>query len=334
MHTFTLVDSKALGIKIPPRALVVSHSADVEPSGLVAIKVVEPFTWAWLGIKLAEGVVSYIGGKLFQEAFFPDVSNNDVIDALSRKIDEAVQRLQKYIDAKLEQKLVDTAQRKVFTLYALMREFENDPTGDPARLSIINAESRELWDLLDGRGEAAFIPACHAASLKLAALSIIQRKSKSKGGLQNMVEFAELAITRITAWQQAIWENNFIYELTPPACNRDRDCGCSNAPPFKTTAGPGEGSGYAFGNCSCAASFRVNGRTLTFQGEGSGTISSAEDDAFKSAMQRAGGSYRNWKNQKDVILPQVQSELIAPSGWMLMQFGQARDVALEMQKAM
>lgn len=308
--------------------LVVGRRDIFSTSSQLDVYVAEPFTWAWLGIKLAEGVVSYIGGKIFSEAFFPEYSNADVVNALSRKIEEAVRLLQQYIDTRLEQQIIDTSQRKLYSIYTLLREYTNAPRGDAGRLSTVNAEATILWDLLYSRGDAAFIPACLAASVKVAALTTRYKETRDAGDRRNVIEFLDIAINGIGRWLEKIYTANHVFELTPLAvidCTDTRQCEVE--PRFQKQSGD-EAAITAPLRCyrvyKCTSSFRANGIANNFESE----WLTDKDDSFDQAMSRARGPYENWVARRDVIEPYVNQQLLMPARFILEKLAECRTKVL------
>jgi len=305
--------------------LLIAHDPAPSGEGEVEVQVIEPFTWAWLGLKLVEGVVAWVGGKVFQQAFFPDVSNSQVVEALSRKIDEAVQILQQYIDARIDAETVDVAQRRLFSVYTLLREYANAPTGDPGRLSNVNATATELWNILYSRGQAAFIPACLAASLKVAALWTRYSESKHPGDRINVIEFLDLAIGSISKWKELIYNHNHVFELTPVAidgeCHDDGQGGASGrggggVKPFIENS---RGHGLLQMECTAWARFRANGQEFKYWGGGT-----TGDAARNRASAQAYTAYNVWNNRKVVVEPYVRENLILPAEYIVTKLTECR----------
>jgi hypothetical protein len=294
-------------------AILILRKSNETNDLITDVHFLDPFTWEWLIVKFAEGIASYVAGKTFQEVFFPSISNAKVIEALSHKIEEAVSILQKYIDEKFEMHDAQIAQRQVYTIYTLLREYTNAPHGDIGRLSTVNHDATELWNFVYLRGEAAFIPGCLAASLKVAALWTRYRETKDNGDRQNVKEFIEIAIQSISNWKAEIYKRNHVFELTEITTN------CSsedvNVP---HEGGPGK---YNLSEWTCWSDFRANGNNFSFSSDPG---KPHRDEAYGNSVSKAAQRRNIWLNQRDVVEPFVIKNLIYPADYIIARLKDAQ----------
>jgi hypothetical protein len=102
---------------------------DGNGSGAVAkptpVIVIEPITWGWLALKLCEGVISYIGGKLFAQ-FIGDTSltKRDLKDLLTEFISviAALLRTQLELNDKRQIEASSASLQSLFELYLTNRD--------------------------------------------------------------------------------------------------------------------------------------------------------------------------------------------------------------------
>ena len=59
----------------------------VSPTNSVSIEVVDPYTWAWVGEKLAEGIIAWIGAQLFSQLVGNIFGGNSVSDVLTKMVE-------------------------------------------------------------------------------------------------------------------------------------------------------------------------------------------------------------------------------------------------------
>jgi hypothetical protein len=312
---------KILETTIGDSLLVITPKTDARP---VLIQVVEPFTWAWLGIKLAEGVVAYIGGKLFEAAFFPNTNNETLIRAISEKIDEAVLKLQRYIDEALEAQVVEEQIRTGLALYNSLREHANDPGGTD--LKDINVRASVLWSQLYQRGESAFLPACLAASLRSAVLNtrfLEAEKADKKGARANLIGFLDEAIASLSLWKDKIFNRYHVFELSElplPICHDDPEIDPGPGPKTPAFAEPTFIRRIVH-HWSCFTSFRANGSEYRFPNRFDHSV---EADAFNEVFNNAHASYDQWVKRRNETEPFVLDNLLIPAETIIAHLREAR----------
>ncbi len=310
--------SAVLQREIGDAVLLVSPRTETQP---VAIQVVEPFTWAWVGIMLAEGVLAYVGGKIFEAAFFPNSKNEDLIRFISAKIDEAVAKLQRYIDEALEELTVRNALRDSLGLYNSLREHVTDPGATD--LKSINQRANELWSELFRRRESAFMPACLTASLKAATLHtrfLEASKAEKNGARENLIRFLDEAIASLSQWKEEIFRKHHIFELTDvelPACHDEPEF---DPGPRSPTLDESFSLRRIIHHWTCSTGFRANGRPFTFS---SGDRRN-QDDAFNDVMNQAQAAFAVWRRRRDETEPFVRDNILIPGEAIIARLREAR----------
>lgn len=152
----------------------------------------EPFTWAWVAIKLAEAAITYIGGKIL--ASLLDANDNSNFEQL---INNAVIELKRFIKQTLIQQVVDDCQDRVNTIKRDLLAYENAPNSSDHRLKNADLESSRLMSTLKSAGRVGIGPYTQSVSLRLLTLKIRAIK-ESKDEFTNLISAVDEAVDHVS----------------------------------------------------------------------------------------------------------------------------------------
>lgn len=179
------------------KPIIISEKAD-KNSPLIAkrqsseiVLLVEPFTWAWVAITLAEGAIAYIGGQ----AIASILGNNVDVKVL---IENAVKELKQFIKEALLQDDIDKCQARINSLTRDLLAYENSPNTSKHRLDNADIESSLLMSTLSSKGKAGIAPYAQAVSLRLLALQVRAKALKEKKELKNLISTVDEAVSHVS----------------------------------------------------------------------------------------------------------------------------------------
>lgn len=141
---------------------------------------IEPFTWAWVALKLAEGAVSYVGGQTLASVLGRK-------EDIAHLINNAVTELKTYIKASLEQQVIDECQSMVNALARDLLSYENAPRSSDHLLNNAEIESGLLMSRLAPIHRAGLGSYVQAVSLRLITLQVRANHFNDKNILRNLV---------------------------------------------------------------------------------------------------------------------------------------------------
>lgn len=144
-----------------------------------SVVLAEPFTWAWVGLKLAEGVVAWAGGKVAESLFFSEPKVSDLIE-------EAVKELKRFVAEELERREIDIIKADLRSSTRLLGEWINAPRHSRDRVTLAHENSVRSYERLSVKG----LPACtifsDAVSIHLHVLLARYYSFGEKGELKNI----------------------------------------------------------------------------------------------------------------------------------------------------
>ncbi len=123
------------------------------------------FTWAWIGVKIGEGILANAGGLIFSKLLSSVFGGPTLEEMLNRQLER--------ISQEVERRLVENDLRNyrglLSTVSSLMTEYQNNPANkDRLNYSII--KSRELVDLCQTISFTGYPSFIAAATIRLAVL--------------------------------------------------------------------------------------------------------------------------------------------------------------------
>lgn len=157
--------------------------------GLAHAKSADPFTWAWLGIKLAEGAVAWLGGKII-DSFFRD-NGRDIFEVFKD-----------IVRGELAQEALRRALSRLHSVEESFKDYHS--AGGQDR---IEHATRDITDLISefqslGReGHHGFITASALKVLILQERETIFRRSESENILRIATNIREFTVEVLRDWE-------------------------------------------------------------------------------------------------------------------------------------
>jgi hypothetical protein len=169
----------------------------------VGVAVIEPFTWAWVGLMICEGILQAIGGKIFSAVFGSEgATKQDLKDLLDKFIEvvAAVVRQQIQLDDKRKIEASAASLQSLFKMYLNNKDHSFlTPLVFKADDLVQQAESLSLLAV----GSFAVV-----GSLELAILQEIFLMKKSAGNKRNITEKANELIEAAKKYRPALQQYN------------------------------------------------------------------------------------------------------------------------------
>ncbi|WP_269629815.1 hypothetical protein [Pelomonas sp. BJYL3] len=180
--------------------------------------VVEPFTWAWVGINICEGIIAGIAGKLIVGALF-----DDPLESTLKRYLEAFAAIVRAAIAENELRrlaaLAESTQR-------MWIQYQNSP--DPLMLTLLQVSSSDLTSEAKSLGLRGVPAYGICGSIHLAVLQQRYLASNAEGDKKNLKaaakEFSSYCPSfaqMVAAWNASRWEPPYmVYEVV---AFRDRE---------------------------------------------------------------------------------------------------------------
>lgn len=150
---------------------------------------IAPYSWEWAALKLAEGAVAWVEGKLIANILGEPKTEDLIADAVAE--------LKHYISNILEEREVRSCQERVNAVVRNLRAYELAPTSSEHRLNDADLESSRLMEQLGPKGWNAIGPYVHAVSLRLLTLRIRATHFKSRDELAVLIETVDEVLPRV-----------------------------------------------------------------------------------------------------------------------------------------
>jgi len=148
----------------------------------------DPYSWGWVAEKLAEGMVSYVGGKLL----------GSILGEPNQKhlIQDAVDELKHYISEELDARTIAECQGQVDAITRDLLDYENVPETSRYRLENADLQTSLLLSNLGPFGLKGFFPYVQAASLRCITHWALYKSSGDLRELKNLLSTVDEATGR------------------------------------------------------------------------------------------------------------------------------------------
>ncbi len=161
----------------------------VRSDGSVSVKVLEPFTWMWVAIKLCEGVLQAIGARIFASIFENGDKSLDIL------LEEAIKAIRAIIRAAIAENEARKIGDEVAHLNWAYRDYLTVPT--PSKLETLKFATGST---MEGATSLGMLTAGHLTvigSLELALYQEAFKVSNKPGDKELIVKLTENLLPRI-----------------------------------------------------------------------------------------------------------------------------------------
>lgn len=168
------------------------YIAKYEVNGDSHLYVIDPWTWGWVAVTLAEGVISYIGASIFKSFLgLPSAEN---------MVEKAVAELKEFVRNELEYQIVKECEELNYSCFNLLNEYKNAPEVSRYKIQEADVTSRKLVDRLDLRLPSSIGPYINSISIRLAVLYALWETDKHNGQIVNLVSEYKTAHGKAKYW--------------------------------------------------------------------------------------------------------------------------------------
>ncbi|HEY6044978.1 MAG TPA: hypothetical protein VIU65_00160 [Pyrinomonadaceae bacterium] len=158
---------------------------DVLINGLTIPK----FTWGWIGLGIAEGVLSALGGAIFGALANAIFGSGKSMEQLLK---EQLAEIARIVEEKLQENDLRNYQAKVGGFVTLFREYNNNPT--MSRLNYLTNESAPLLSEIESLGFKGYRTYMTTAGLRLSVLQQQIKKSNTAGNRANFADQRDVSM--------------------------------------------------------------------------------------------------------------------------------------------
>lgn len=152
--------------------------------------VIEPFTWTWVALQIAEGILAALGAMIFNKLFASNVN-------FERIQNETISRLSVLFRESLQAESLRKAEALVRTSQRIASDYSNAPETSADRLSTLTTITTELVYELASLGLAASGAYCVAINMRMAVLQERMIRLKDNGEKLNIVQSCDEGISHI-----------------------------------------------------------------------------------------------------------------------------------------
>jgi hypothetical protein len=141
------------------------------------------FTWAWIGLGVAQGVLSAFGGAVFSALASAILGGGKSIEQLLK---EQLTEFARIVEEQLQENDLRNYQARIVAFVSLFQEYRNSPT--VSRLDYLVNNSAEALSQIESLGFKGYRTYMSAAGLRLTVLQEVSRRNRTIGNQQNFRE--------------------------------------------------------------------------------------------------------------------------------------------------
>ncbi|MDF2378651.1 MAG: hypothetical protein P1V18_00305 [Candidatus Gracilibacteria bacterium] len=196
---------------LKPRVFVINDDKNSDPNAIKELKVIEPFSWAGIGMMIVNGALSYVGKEAFIRTldFLKIIDKDRELKLMQEMINNAVSEIKEFVRSEiriqLQQQFNEHDIRHWFnetrSILRGIREYskhaEDVPPDRYNRLPVIMDKAGDIMSHTSSLGIDALSIYCNAVSFRLIAMFSLYKLSEKDGNpdlamLKNIIDLINI----------------------------------------------------------------------------------------------------------------------------------------------